>query len=97
MADPDVNANTLTVVHNPAGMGDELVDAVRAEGVTIARPIHPELRGASFRVGHMGICGPAEILTTLAAIERGLYRLGGSVDFGAGLGAAQRALSASAS
>jgi alanine-glyoxylate transaminase / serine-glyoxylate transaminase / serine-pyruvate transaminase len=96
VADPDANANTLTVVHNPPGIGDELVDAVRAEGVTIARPIHPELRGASFRVGHMGICGPAEILTTLGAIERALYRLGGSVDFGAGLGAAQRALTASA-
>jgi alanine-glyoxylate transaminase/serine-glyoxylate transaminase/serine-pyruvate transaminase len=96
VADPDANANTLTVVHNPAGMGDELVDAVRAEGVTVARPIHPELRGASFRVGHMGICGPAEILTTLGAIERALHRLGGSVDFGAGLGAAQRALTASA-
>jgi alanine-glyoxylate transaminase / serine-glyoxylate transaminase / serine-pyruvate transaminase len=96
VADPDANANTLTVVHNPPGLGDELVDAVRAEGVTIARPIHPELRGASFRVGHMGICGPAEILTTLGAIERALYRLGGSVDFGAGLGAAQRALTASA-
>jgi alanine-glyoxylate transaminase/serine-glyoxylate transaminase/serine-pyruvate transaminase len=96
VADPDANANTLTVVHNPPGIGDELVDAVRAEGVTIARPIHPELSGASFRVGHMGICGPAEILTTLGAIERALYRLGGSVDFGAGLGAAQRALTESA-
>jgi alanine-glyoxylate transaminase / serine-glyoxylate transaminase / serine-pyruvate transaminase len=92
VADPDANANTLTVVRNPAGVGDELVDAVRAEGVTIARAIHPELRGRSFRVGHMGICGPAEILTTLGAIERALYRLGESVEFGAGLGAAQRAL-----
>jgi alanine-glyoxylate transaminase/serine-glyoxylate transaminase/serine-pyruvate transaminase len=94
VADPDANANTLTVVRNPAGVGDELVDAVRAEGVTIARAIHPELRGASFRVGHMGICGPAEILTTLGAIERALHRLDESVDFGAGLGAAQRVLAA---
>jgi alanine-glyoxylate transaminase / serine-glyoxylate transaminase / serine-pyruvate transaminase len=92
VAAPEVNANTLTVVRNPVGVGDELVDAVRAEGVTIARPIHPELRGRSFRVGHMGICGPAEILTTLGAIERALYRLGESVDFGVSLAAAQQVL-----
>jgi alanine-glyoxylate transaminase / serine-glyoxylate transaminase / serine-pyruvate transaminase len=92
VAAPEANASTLTVVHNPDGVGDELVDAVRAEGVTIARAIHPELRGHSFRVGHMGICGPAEILTTLGAIERALHRLGRPVAFGAGLGAAQRAL-----
>ena len=64
----------------------------RVEGVTLAKAIHPELRGRSFRVGHMGVCGPAEILTTLGAIERGLHRLGQPVDFGASLAAAQRVL-----
>jgi len=92
VAAADANANTLTVVRNPDGVGDELVDAVRVEGVTIARAIHPELRGRSFRVGHMGICGPSEILTTLAAIERALHRLGEPVELGAGLAAAQTVL-----
>ena len=92
LAEPESNANTLTVVRNPDRIGDELVDAVRAEGVTIARAIHPELRGRSFRVGHMGICGPSEILTTLAALERALHRLGAPIELGAGLAAAQRAL-----
>ncbi len=92
VAAADANANTLTVVHNPEGIGDELVDAVRIEGVTLAKAIHPQLRGHSFRVGHMGVCGPAEILTTLAAIERGLYRVGASVEFGASLAAAQAVL-----
>jgi alanine-glyoxylate transaminase/serine-glyoxylate transaminase/serine-pyruvate transaminase len=55
------------------------------------------LRGRSFRVGHMGVCGPAEILTTLGAIERALHRLGETVDFGASLAAAQRALAQGAS
>jgi alanine-glyoxylate transaminase/serine-glyoxylate transaminase/serine-pyruvate transaminase len=86
-------ANTLTVARYPKGVGDELIDAVQAEGVTIARGIHPELRGKAFRVGHMGSSGPAEILVTLAAIERGLHRLGHPVELGAGLAAAQRALS----
>ena len=45
-----------------------------------------------FRVGHMGVCGAAEILTTLGAIERALYRLGARVELGAALAAAQRAL-----
>jgi aspartate aminotransferase-like enzyme len=40
----------------------------------------------------MGICGPAEILTTLGAIERALYRLGQPVELGAGLAAAQQTL-----
>ena len=92
VAAPEANANTLTVVHNPEGVGDELVDAVRIEGVTLAKAIHPQLRGHSFRVGHMGVCGPAEILTTLAAIERGLRRVGEPVEFGASLAAAQAVL-----
>ena len=91
-AAPEHQANTLTVVRNPAGVGDELVDAVAEEGVTIARAIHPELRGKAFRVGHMGVCGAAEILTTLGAIERALHRLGQKVELGAGLAAAQRSL-----
>ena len=92
VAAPDANANTLTVVRTPEGVGDELVDAVRLEGVTIARAIHPELRGRSFRVGHMGICGPSEILTTLGALERALHRLGERIELGAGLAAAQSVL-----
>jgi alanine-glyoxylate transaminase/serine-glyoxylate transaminase/serine-pyruvate transaminase len=94
VAAPEDNANTLTVVRNPEGVGDELVDAVRVEGVTIARAIHPELRGRSFRVGHMGVCGPSEILTTLGALERALHRLGEQVEFGASLAAAQTVLAA---
>lgn len=92
VAAPEAVAHTLTVVRNPEGVGDELVDAVHVEGVSIAKAIHPELRGRSFRVGHMGVCGPAEILTTLGAIERGLYRVGHPVDFGASLSAAQKIL-----
>jgi aspartate aminotransferase-like enzyme len=40
----------------------------------------------------MGACGANEILITLAAIERGLARVGHRVEFGASLAAAQRAL-----
>jgi alanine-glyoxylate transaminase/serine-glyoxylate transaminase/serine-pyruvate transaminase len=88
----EANANTLTVVRNPDGVGDELVDAIRVEGVTVAKAIHPALLGRSFRVGHMGVSGAAEILTTLGAIERGLHRVGADIELGAGLAAAQAIL-----
>lgn len=92
VAEPGAEASTLTVARFPSGVGDQLVDAIQAEGVTIARAIHPELRGKAFRVGHMGAAGPAEILVTLAAIERGLHRVGYPVTLGSGLGAAQQEL-----
>lgn len=92
VAAPEVQANTLTVARLPSGSADALVDAVAAEGVSIARAIHPELRGTAFRVGHMGAAGTPEILIALAAIERGLRRIGQPVELGAGLAAAQREL-----
>jgi alanine-glyoxylate transaminase/serine-glyoxylate transaminase/serine-pyruvate transaminase len=92
VASLEASANTLTAARVPDGGANDLVDAVHAEGVTISRPIHPELQGTSFRVGHMGSCTALEVIATLAAIERGLYRLGRNVELGAGLAAAQRAL-----
>ncbi len=92
VAAPTASAHTLTVARYPAGVGDELVDAIEAEGVTVARGIHPELRGRALRVGHMGSIGTAEILVTLGAIERALRRLGRPVVLGAGLTAAQHEL-----
>jgi alanine-glyoxylate transaminase/serine-glyoxylate transaminase/serine-pyruvate transaminase len=93
VASAAASANTLTAVRVSGNNADALVDAVHAEGVTVSRAIHPDLRGKSLRVGHMGACGPGEILTTLGAIERGLLRIGREVDLGASLTAAQRALS----
>jgi alanine-glyoxylate transaminase/serine-glyoxylate transaminase/serine-pyruvate transaminase len=92
VAVPGAEANTLTAVHYPHGPAAELVAAVHAEGVTISNAIHPDLRGKAFRVGHMGACGPIEVIATLAALERAMHRLGHPVDLGAGLAAAQQAL-----
>lgn len=92
VAGPEVQANTLTVARLPTGSADALVNAVAEEGVSIAQAIHPELRGTAFRVGHMGAAGTSEILIALAAIERGLRRIGQPIELGAGLAAAQREL-----
>jgi alanine-glyoxylate transaminase/serine-glyoxylate transaminase/serine-pyruvate transaminase len=92
VADAGASANTLTAVRYPTSVSDTLIDAIQDEGVTVSHAIHPDLRGNSFRVGHMGACRTNEILITLAAIERGLDRVGYDVEFGASLAAAQRAL-----
>jgi alanine-glyoxylate transaminase/serine-glyoxylate transaminase/serine-pyruvate transaminase len=92
VAVPAATANTLTAVRVTDGPSDPLIEAVREEGITISRPIHPDLQGTTFRVGHMGACSSIEIIATLAAIERGLYRIGRDVELGAGLAAAQLAL-----
>ncbi len=70
------SANTLSALYYPPGIGPTLVGAVRAEGVVIAGGLHPDLGPKYFRVGHMGLCRPSDVLTTVAAIERALARLG---------------------
>jgi alanine-glyoxylate transaminase/serine-glyoxylate transaminase/serine-pyruvate transaminase len=92
VAAPEATANTLTAVRTPGIGASNLIQAVHAEGVTISTAIHPDLYGKGFRVGHMGATGTTEVLATLAAIERGLIRIGQSVDLGASLVAAQRRL-----
>jgi alanine-glyoxylate transaminase/serine-glyoxylate transaminase/serine-pyruvate transaminase len=85
-------ASTLSALRYPAGIDASLVGAIRDEGVVVAAGLHPELRASYFRVGHMGATGAAEVLTTLAAIERALRRGGHAVQTGAGVSAAMAAL-----
>ncbi len=86
------SANTLTAIRVANAPAEALVRAIYAEGVTVSGAIHPDLRANGFRVGHMGSCGPTELLATLGAIERGLLRVGNKVELGASLAAAQRRL-----
>jgi alanine-glyoxylate transaminase/serine-glyoxylate transaminase/serine-pyruvate transaminase len=51
---PELLAHTLSALRFPAGRGNELIAAVRDEGVQVAGGLHRELAGRSFRVGHMG-------------------------------------------
>jgi aspartate aminotransferase-like enzyme len=46
--------------------------------------LHPAVAARAFRVGHMGVDGRGELLTTLSTIEQGL-----GVTSGAGITAAQ--------
>jgi alanine-glyoxylate transaminase/serine-glyoxylate transaminase/serine-pyruvate transaminase len=79
-ATPDIAANTLSAVYLPKGVGPELVGAVNKRGVVIAGGLHPEIKTATFRVGHMGfiLTQRDALLRTIAAVAEGLRVCGHS-------------------
>jgi aspartate aminotransferase-like enzyme len=52
-----------------------------------------DLKGKIIRVAHLGYCAESDTITTIAAIETVLRRLGHKCELGAGVAAAQKALS----
>jgi alanine-glyoxylate transaminase/serine-glyoxylate transaminase/serine-pyruvate transaminase len=87
-------ANTLTACYYPDGVaGPALLAAIGRAGVTVAGGLHGEIKDRYFRVGHMGAIRAADILGTLGALETGLQEAGHRFEPGAGVAAAQRALS----
>jgi len=87
-------ANTLTACYYPDGVaGPALLAAIGRAGVTVAGGLHGEIKDRYFRVGHMGAVRAADILGTLGALETGLQEAGHRFEPGAGVAAAQRALS----
>jgi alanine-glyoxylate transaminase/serine-glyoxylate transaminase/serine-pyruvate transaminase len=87
-------ANTLTACYYPDGVaGQALLAAIGRAGVTVAGGLHGEIKDRYFRVGHMGAVRAADILGTLGALETGLQEAGHRFEPGAGVAAAQRALS----
>ncbi|NVJ25408.1 MULTISPECIES: pyridoxal-phosphate-dependent aminotransferase family protein [Myxococcus] len=87
-----VTANTLSAVYYPEGVDASLVGRVKAEGVVVAGGLHPDLKTRYFRVGHMNRVGPADLLTTVGAVERALLAAGHRCEPGAGLAAAEASL-----
>ncbi len=85
-------APTLTAPYYPEGVDDSLPAAIAEEGVLVAGGLHPEVREEYFRVGHMGVCSPSDIVATLSALERALSRKGYGLELGAGVGAAEEIL-----
>ena len=88
-ASEQVAAHTLSAILYPEGVDATLVGRVRAEGITIAGGLHPELKAKYFRVGHMGAMAASDLLAVVGALERALASGGHRVDLGAGLAAAQ--------
>jgi alanine-glyoxylate transaminase/serine-glyoxylate transaminase/serine-pyruvate transaminase len=91
-AGEEIAAQTLSAIYYPAGVDATLVGRVRAEGITIAGGLHPEVKAKYFRVGHMGAMGASDLLAVVGALERALASGGHAVDLGAGVAAAQATL-----
>ena len=81
----------VTAVVTPVGVDGEAV--VRAYGeqhnITIAGG-QGEMKGKIIRLAHLGYVDDSDVIVGLAALERVLATLGLPVEYGAGVGAAQR-------
>jgi alanine-glyoxylate transaminase/serine-glyoxylate transaminase/serine-pyruvate transaminase len=87
-----VAAHTLSALYYPEGVDPALVGRVREQGVVLAGGLHPELKTRYFRVGHMNVVGPGDVLATVGAVERALAAAGHRVEPGVAVAAAQARL-----
>jgi alanine-glyoxylate transaminase/serine-glyoxylate transaminase/serine-pyruvate transaminase len=88
----EVAAHTLTAPRYPAGVDSSLLGPVKAAGAILAGGLHPEIKTEYFRIGHMGVTGFGDVLSTIGALEQGLMAVGYDFEPGAGLAAAQALL-----
>ncbi|GAB4536184.1 MAG: alanine--glyoxylate aminotransferase family protein [Anaerolineae bacterium] len=89
---PPVAASTLTVPYYPEGVDSRLLGHVQEAGVILAGGLYPTIKDRYFRIGHMGAVNDADVLATIAAVEKGLVQVGYRFEAGAGLAAAQALL-----
>jgi aspartate aminotransferase-like enzyme len=86
----DDNANVVTAVRVPEGVdGAKIPKTMRdTYGITVAGG-QGHIKGKIVRIAHCGYYGAFDILSTIAALEMTLDRLGAEVTFGAGVSRAQ--------
>ncbi len=77
-------ANTLSAIRLPEGVGPDLPARIGKRGVIVAGGLHPSIRHTYFRVGHMGwvTTQPELLLRTVEAVGAGLTDAGHPVDVG---------------
>jgi len=86
LAKPGYRASTLSNVVYPEGVKDvEFRKFLAEEGIVVADGIGAT-NGKLFRLGHMGNIDKHILVSTLAAIERALFRCGYPVEFGKSVG-----------
>jgi len=75
-------ADTLSALYFPEGVDQRLFAEVLAREVLVAAPLHPLLRGRSFRVGHLGhvLTRPDALEKAVRAIAEGLQACGAPAD-----------------
>jgi serine---pyruvate transaminase len=88
--DPDERSTVVTAITLPEDIdGGKVPGGLRKLGIT-ANGGQDHLKGKILRIAHCGYFGAFDILTSLSGLEMVLAQLGHEVDFGAGVGAAQR-------
>ncbi len=87
-----VTANTLSALYYPEGVDMAVLGRAREQGVVLAGGLHPQLKTRYFRVGHMNVVGPGDVLATVGAVERALSAAGHRAQPGAAVAAAQAEL-----
>ena len=88
--DADERSTVVTAVELPESIdGGKVPGALRKLGIT-ANGGQDHLKGRILRIAHCGYFGAFDILTSLSGLEMVLAQLGRDVEFGAGVGAAQR-------
>jgi aspartate aminotransferase-like enzyme len=88
--DPDERSTVVTAIELPSDVpGNKVPGALRKLGIT-ANGGQDHLKGKILRIAHCGYFGAFDILTSLSGLEMVLHQLGHEVEFGAGVGAAQR-------
>ena len=94
---PQHPTDSVTTVNAPEGIvSDELIKAVlQRHGMRMANG-QDQLKGKTFRIGHLGAYRPADVLAIVGAVEDSLASLGYKLTPGAGLSAAQTVFAAPA-
>ncbi len=88
LAKPGYESNTVTAGVIPDNIQfSDMIKLLKTYGVTIAGGQGP-LKGKIFRIGHMNLVGPRDIITVLGTLELVLSKLGYHVEKGAGVAAA---------
>ena len=88
------SGDTLSVFFYPEGVDATLLPRIAARGVTVAGGLHPEIRTASFRIGHMGytVTRPDYLRRTVEALAEALRETGLPADREAAVAALQKIL-----
>ncbi|WP_257460287.1 pyridoxal-phosphate-dependent aminotransferase family protein [Archangium lipolyticum] len=87
-----VTAHTLSALYYPEGVDAAVLGRAREQGVVLAGGLHPQLKTRYFRVGHMNVVGPGDVLATVGAVERALSAAGHRASPGAAVAAVQAEL-----
>ena len=91
-AEEGYRSNTVTTIKIPDGVDSNILSKSTLDlGVMIAGG-QGTMKGNIFRIGHMNLVGPRELLTIVSVLEIALKRAGASIQLGEGIRIIQEGL-----